>query len=288
MAKKLILKDIPDYFTPDTFDVLKKVFIELDKGITQTISEVDFVFGGEIKSYLAHISVIPGNEKDLSDILISFVEITKHKEYAKLILENEARLKRSQEIAHLGSWELDLENDRLTWTDEVYRIFGLNRERTETTYEAFLEAIHPEDRTIVDSAYTKSIQNNLCHYDVEHRIIRKNTGEVRFVHEKCEHFRSESGKIIRSIGMVHDITDRKKTEKDLMESKQKLNLALENGKIGIWEWNPYTDKLIRDKRTEKMFELKTGSHKTTYTELENLIHEDDIPHLRNCTKRFKE
>ena len=279
-GKENFIKDIPDYFNADTFEVFKKAFIELDKGITQTISEVEFIFGGEIKSYLAHISVIPGKEKDLSDILISFVEITKHKEYARLILENEARLKRSQEIAHLGSWELDLENDRLTWTDEVYRIFGLNREGTETTYEAFLEAIHPEDRNNVDNEYRKSIRNNLCTYDVEHRIIRKNTGEVRFVHEKCEHFRNEAGRIIRSIGMVHDITERKKIENELIASKQKLNLALENGKIGIWEWNPNTDKLIPDKRTEKIFELENGSHKRTFTELESMIHEDDVAHLR--------
>ena len=274
------VKDILEYFTPATFDVLKNVFIELDKGITQTISEIEFIFGRETKSFLAHISVIPGKEKDLSDILISFVEITKLKEYAKLISEDEARLKRSQEIAHLGSWELDVQDDRLRWTDEVYRIFGLSREGTETTYEAFLEAIHPEDRDRVDNAYQRSIQNNLCHYDVEHRVIRKNTGEVRFVHEKCEHFRNEAGQIIRSVGMVHDITDRKKIENELIESRQKLNLALENGKIGIWEWNPLDDKLFLDKRTEKIFEFKSGSYKKTFTAFENMIHEDDVTHLK--------
>lgn len=279
------LINISDYLTPASFEVIKKVFIELDNGITQTTSEIDFVISGETKSYLAHISVIPGNEKDLSAILVSFVDITQIKEYARLILENEARLKRSQEIAHLGSWELDINDNHLHWTDEVYRIFGLDREGSDTTYDDFLEAIHPEDRDMVDGAYQKSIHDNLCQYDVEHRIIRKNTGEVRFVHEKCEHFRNESGQIIRSIGMVHDITDRKRIENELLESKQKLKLALENGKIGVWEWNRKTDKLTLDKRIEKIFELKNGSYTSTYSALENMVHEDDLTHLRKTIQK---
>ena len=275
------LKDLLEYFTYDSLEAFKKVFIELDEGNTQTITEIDFLYAGEIKSFLAHLSVMPGNEYDLSDVLISFVDITKHKEYEKLLLKNEARLKISQEIAHLGSWELDILDNRLTWTDEVYRIFGLTLGESEETYETFLEAIHPDDRFLVNNAYQKSIQNNLCTYDIEHRIIRKKTGEVRFVHEKCEHFRNESGQITRSVGMIHDITDRKKSEKELMESKQKLNLALENGKIGIWEWNPITDSLILDGRIEKIFELKHGSYKKTYKALEPMVHEDDVSHLRN-------
>ncbi len=129
--------------------------------------------------------------------------------------QSEQRLGRAQEIAHLGSWELDLLTNQLIWSDEVYRIFGLQPQEFGATYEAFLEAIHPDDRAAVDAAYSGSIREGRDKYEIEHRIVRRLTGEVRAVHGKCEHFRDENGQIVRSVGMVHDITERKHTEEAL-------------------------------------------------------------------------
>lgn len=136
--------------------------------------------------------------------------------------ESEKRLKRSQEIAHLGSWELDLGHNRLTWSDEVYRIFGLQPQEFGATYEAFLEHVHPEDRAAVDAAYGDSLRDNRDAYEIEHRVIRRPSGEIRIVHEKCQHFRDASGRIVRSIGMVHDITQRKQMEADLRRLNDQL------------------------------------------------------------------
>jgi PAS domain S-box-containing protein len=148
--------------------------------------------------------------------------VTESKRIEAALRDSENRLNRAQEIAHLGSWELDLTNNRLTWSDEVYRIFGLAPQEFDATYEAFLEAVHPDDRRIVNEAYSGSIHQKLDSYEVEHRVMRKSTGEIRFVHEKCEHIRDESGRIIRSIGMVHDITERKVAEEKLFEAVNNL------------------------------------------------------------------
>ncbi|MEW6400304.1 MAG: PAS domain S-box protein [Chloroflexota bacterium] len=137
--------------------------------------------------------------------------------------QSEDRLKRAQEIAHLGSWELDLIKNELTWSDEVYRIFGLQPQQFGATYEAFLEAVHPEDRATVDTTYSGSIREGRDQYEIEHRIVKHSSRDVRIVHEKCEHFRNESGQIIRSVGMVHDITERKQAEDTL----QKVNTELQ-------------------------------------------------------------
>jgi len=72
--------------------------------------------------------------------------------------------------------------------------------------------VHPNDRKSVDNAYTKSLQQGRNSYQIEHRVLRKN-GEIRTVLEKCEHIRNKSGKVIKSIGMVQDITEQKKLMK---------------------------------------------------------------------------
>jgi PAS domain S-box-containing protein len=146
------------------------------------------------------------------------------------LCESEKRLNRSQEIAHLGSWELDLVNNRLYWSDEVYRIFGMKPQEFGATYEAFIEAVHPDDRAAVNASYTASLIEGTDTYEIEHRVVRKLTGEVRIVHEKCSHIRDESGQIVRSIGMVHDITGRKRLEEErerLLNELMRSNRELE-------------------------------------------------------------
>jgi PAS domain S-box-containing protein len=154
-------------------------------------------------------------------------EINEHRSVEKRLLQSEDMLKRSQEIANLGSWELDLAGNTLTWSDEVYRIFGLKPQEFNATYEAFLESVHPDDRAAVDNAYSSSVSEGKDGYEIEHRIIRKDTGEVRFVHEKCNHVKNKQGKIVRSLGMVHDITERKKNEEALRKIREELEVRIQ-------------------------------------------------------------
>ena len=153
--------------------------------------------------------------------------------------ESEKRMNRSQEIAHIGSWELDLLNNRLFWSDEVYRIFGLKPQEFKATYRAFLEAVHPDDRQAVDEAYSGSLRDGKDTYEIEHRILR-GSGEIRFVYEKCEHIRDESGQIIRSVGMVHDITERKQAEEALLWNQQRNELLIDVTSRLLTSENPQT------------------------------------------------
>lgn len=148
--------------------------------------------------------------------------ITQQQLVEETLKEKEELLSKAQEIAHLGSWSLDLLSGRLTWSDEIYRIFGLKMEEFPATYEGFLKAVHPDDREVVNTSYTSSILEGRDHYEIEHRIVLRKSGEIRHVYEKCQHQRDDSGKIVRSVGMVQDITERKLKE----EALRKLNQTL--------------------------------------------------------------
>lgn len=154
--------------------------------------------------------------------VVTINDITERKRAEEALRESQRQMNKAQDIAHLGSWELDLEKNKLFWSDEVYKIFGLKPQESPVTYEAFLEMVHPDDRKAVNESYSESLRENMGSYEIEHRIIKRSTGEVRFVHEKCEHFCDKTGRVIRSVGMVHDITERKRAEERLRRSNENL------------------------------------------------------------------
>ena len=153
---------------------------------------------------------------------VKAVDISRHQNTEALLREKEELLKKAQEIANLGSWSLDLQTNRLSWSDETYRIFGFQPQEISPTYEDFLDIVHPQDRQAVNEAYTNSILEGKDSYQIEHRIVRRHSGQILHVMEKCEHLRDASGKIVRSVGMTHDITGRKAKEEKLRKLNQTL------------------------------------------------------------------
>ncbi|MFH1984657.1 MAG: PAS domain-containing protein [Pseudomonadota bacterium] len=143
------------------------------------------------------------------------------------IIKRGQLLAAAEQIAHLGSWELDLATGRLTWSDETYRILGFEPQQFQSTYESFLEVVHVEDRAAVDAVYTASVREKKDGYEIEHRVVRQSTGEIRYVHERCRHIKDTEGRIVRSLGSVHDITERKQIEAALARQAMVEKLVAE-------------------------------------------------------------
>ncbi|WP_455756271.1 EAL domain-containing protein [Sulfurimonas sp.] len=127
--------------------------------------------------------------------------------------EKQEDLKEAQKLSHIGHWELNLENGSLYWSDEVYRIFGLQAQEFGATYESFLEHIHPDDHKLVNDTYSESVTTKEPYF-ITHRVITKQN-ELRYVEERCSHKLDNDGNVIKSIGTVHDITQRIMYEKRL-------------------------------------------------------------------------
>ncbi|RMG92457.1 MAG: EAL domain-containing protein, partial [Zetaproteobacteria bacterium] len=124
--------------------------------------------------------------------------------------ESEKRHLEAQKLANFGHWELDLVHNRLWWSDGVFRIFEIDPHSFEASYEAFLKTVHPDDRDMVDRAYTASVANHKP-YQIEHRLLM-NDGRIKWVLERGRTDYDQQGKPLRSIGTVLDITQSKQVE----------------------------------------------------------------------------
>ena len=118
--------------------------------------------------------------------------------------ESERKLEEAQRLTHVGYWERDPDTDLITWSDETYRIFGLQPQARALNLAQLPELVHHEDRQIVVEAVAEALRGG-PRYDVEYRVVRPN-GEVRLVHSQGDVIRDESGRPRRMFGSVQDIT----------------------------------------------------------------------------------
>ena len=162
-------------------------------------------------------------------------DVTEHKRATERLKKSEASLARAQRIAHLGNWDWNIATGELLWSDEVYRLFDLDPGQSGVTYETFLNSVHPEDRGLVTQSVNAALVEQKP-YSIDHRIVLPDSS-VRIVHEEAEVTRDREGRPVQMSGTVHDITERKKAEKDLHEL---FTAALESLASAIEAKSPWT------------------------------------------------
>jgi diguanylate cyclase (GGDEF)-like protein/PAS domain S-box-containing protein len=146
--------------------------------------------------------------KFLASVCHTLAGIIEKKRAEEWLLKSEISLRKSQEIAHLGYWEWDLVTNRLTWSAEVYNIFGVDPfAHPRLDHDLLLRLVHPEDRGAVHVAVDEALNESRL-YQLEHRLQRLD-GSIRIVRQEGEITRDEKGEPIRMLGIVQDITDRR-------------------------------------------------------------------------------
>lgn len=172
---------------------------------------------GSIFDIEVSVHYLPGDGGQI----VSFLrDITERKKVNDTLRGSELRLNEAQRVAHIGNWELNLLTGNLIWSDELYRIFEIDPKNFGASYDAFLEAIHPEDREAVNKAYTNSLQARKP-YGVTHRLLMPD-GRIKYIQEQCETYYTSDGEPIRSVGTAQDVTEFKRSEEERLSLQERL------------------------------------------------------------------
>ena len=220
-------------------------------------------------------------------VLNTSIDISEHKALmAKLSktntkIETAERFVLSQSVARVGTFEWLLDENRLIWSPEMESLYGLRQGTFTGTYEEVTSYIHPDDKVAVSKQVSSAIKGGPP-FNIEFRIIQKN-GSVRWLLGRGKVIKNKEGNPMRFIGVNVDITEQRKAAEDLRKSEERLALALEASKLGLWEWDVATGQLMWSSQLKKIFGFKQ-SENITYERYLETLHPDDKALMQKTIK----
>jgi PAS domain S-box-containing protein len=227
-------------------------------------------------------------------VVVAHENITTRAKAENLISTSEANLAKSQQMAHLGSWELDLSNlddinaNPLRWSDEIFRILGYAPGEFEPSNEAFFRAVHPDDRALLSRMMAEAVAGGEP-YSVEHRIVLPD-GRERVVHAQSEIiYNEETGQPVKIIGLGQDITERKQAEERLYRSEANLATAQQMARLGSWEWELTPHEDWRKNRVHwsdevfRIFGYAPDAVEASFEIFKQALHPEDCARIEDIT-----
>ncbi|GAA0700023.1 hypothetical protein GCM10009104_31100 [Marinobacterium maritimum] len=181
---------------------------------------------GEFGVCIAHGECEYDEDGQVSRLTGYLRDITSQRQAEQAMRDSETQLARAQQVAHVGSWSIDVPSGQLIWSDETYRIFGMEVGEP-LHYDIFLQHIHPDDAARVDLAWKQALAG--APYDVIHRIIVH--GRVKWVQERAELETGADGALRHAVGTVQDITQQWREHTLLETSTETLRLLAEGGSL---------------------------------------------------------
>jgi PAS domain S-box-containing protein len=211
-------KDRADIYRKDDSDVMTSGLARLNYEEPQTTPD-----GGTL---WLETSKIPLKKNDgvTYGVLGVYQDITPRKKMEEDLHESRAIFAVAESITHIGSWYWDIESQVVTWSDEVFRIFGLQPQSKKVDFDLFINSVHKDDKQFVMDAVNKSMEDVEAKYDIEHKVVRPD-GSERVVHQRAKVYRDKIGKVIAMIGTTHDITEQKKSEFEIIKAKEEAEKA---------------------------------------------------------------
>lgn len=220
MVGKPLMKGEPvllNQFTPEQHERYKMFYQRALSGEIFTITD-HFVDPVEIWT---EISFYPIYQEDIVIGTACFSRnITERKKAEEALRNSELRLNEAQSIAHISNYEVDLQKGIYIWSDEYYRIFGINKETVTPSLDLFLSFIHPDDAEYAGKKMAdvfRNFENSFMNF----RFIRKDN-KIRYGHSEWKFEFDNNGKPLRLFGILQDITERTEAENNLKLLEMKI------------------------------------------------------------------
>ncbi|NHA14713.1 EAL domain-containing protein [Thioalkalivibrio sp. XN279] len=194
------------------------------------------------------------------------------------------QLLNAQRIARIGAWAIDLERDRIEWIGDTHRMFGLP-DRSPVSFTESIRRVHPQDRPRVEQAWRDALAGESPEYAVTYRVVAD--GKVSWIDERAELQRDATGRPLRALGTVQDVSERKAYEAALRQQQERLEVALEAANAGAWEWDITDDRIRASERWARMLGYAAGEvGELTKGRWEALAHPDDQHAVRRALQQY--
>jgi PAS domain S-box-containing protein len=271
---ELLAKTFQDITHPDDLDK--------DLGLVQRVLRQEIDNYGLDKRYLrkdgsylwARLTVSLVRKPDgTPDYFISVLEDISLRKQAEVDLrESESRLNRALAAADAGVWEWDVLSNLNHWSDEVFRLYGLEPGASQASYDAWLGTIHPEDRAAAVAATSDALARG-AELDFEWRVLLPD-GPERWLLSRGQPRFDEQGRLVRYLGIVMDITARKTQERSLARNLETLRLATDDVGVGTWYWDMSTETLEWSECSRVLLALPPGKP-PSFEHFFSVVHPDD-------------
>jgi len=213
----------------------------LASGRAKRIEEV-IVVDGEPRTFLTSKAPLRDSHGRVIGLVATSTDITARTEIEQQLRHREAQLAEVQRIAGVGSWEINLVTGEVSWSPEIYDLYGVDPETYEPEYSSILRCMHPADRERVDRAVKRAIEEHE-EFGVVHRVVHAD-GEVRTLLCRGDLLYDVDGSPVRLVGAALDLTEQFRATEELRSKEAQLTAAEELAGIGSFEWDLVSDRLV--------------------------------------------
>ena len=265
-------------FNNDMDEINRKIKKAFDGEPQSHIANVNHA-NGEVFPVEAHF--YPGEWHGQKALFVVTTDITERLRAETLLRERESALKESQRLAHLGSWNMDLETNEVFWSEELYMLYGFDPSLPPPLFTDSQKLFTHESWEKLSTAVSRTVETGEG-YELEIELIN-NLGERKWMQARGELIRDTESKPVKLQGTVLDITKRKLAELKLAESERRSNMAQAIGGVGVWDWNPNTDALYWSDECFRIMGLEPRS--ITYQEFLTMLTDESRPVLDDAVQK---
>jgi PAS domain S-box-containing protein len=287
-SEEITMDRFLSFVHPDDLEYVKRGVDEIN-----TKDLIDYTFRiitakGETK-ILRSLAQVQRDEKGTPFFVVGTErDITEKQTLIDRLRKSESLYKQAQALAHVGNWSWDIKNNTIEWSDELYRIYGLEPQSETLSYEDYLRYVHPDDKEKVTTQVQEAMARNQS-WEFTHKLVRK-SGEVRTVYANGEVLVDDKGQPYMMIGTAQDITERQILIDKLQESEKLFKQAQSLAHLGSWSWDIKGNTFEWSDEMYKIFEIERN-RKLSYEEWLGYIHQEDREevqlYIKECLEKQK-